>query len=252
MAEERDKMENEVNDLEEMTATEMVKKGVKKGVKNTTRKPWFKRLIAFFLTFCLGFGLGFYRRHKSTAISPISTVPVSAVVSAPAEKPFVLTVNHIEEILSLASDLITTKYVYTDADTYEDYKQFFNVRLPFTTNKVVFTYSGELGIGIDLSKLSVYLDNENKAITISLPKIDVKYNEIDAESFEYYNVSTTIFNQLKMEDVSDLIATLIEKKEEQVLNDKKVMEEAYSNTEVVLRNLLSNSNFTRDYKVIFK
>ena len=48
--------------------------------------------------------------------------------------------------------------------------------------------------------MSLYLDNENKTITITLPELEVKYKEIDAESFEYYNVSSSIFNQFKMAD----------------------------------------------------
>lgn len=245
-------MENEVKDLEEMTGTEIVKVGVKRRIKSTARKPWFKRLIAFLLTFCVGFGTGFYQRNKSVSASLAPDLSTSVVAPIPTEKPFVLTISHVEEIIKLASDMITTKYAYTDADTYENYKQLFNVKLPLTTNKVVFTYSGEIGIGIDLSKVTAYLDNENKTITIDLPEIDVKYNEIDAESFEYYNVSSTIFNQLEMEDVTDLIATLLEQKEAQVLNDKKIMEEAENNTEIVLRSLLNSSDVTKEYKVIFK
>lgn len=245
-------MENGAKDLEEMTGTEIVKAGVKRGIKSTVRKPWFKRLITFLLIFCVGFGTGFYRRGKSVSASLTPDLSTFVVAPIPTEKPFLLTISHVEEIIKLASDMITTKYAYTDADTYENYKQLFNIKLPLTTNKVVFTYSGEIGIGIDLSEITAYLDNENKTITIDLPEVNVKYNEIDAESFEYYNVSSTIFNQLEMEDITDLIAALLEQKEAQVLNNKKIMEEAKGNTEIVLRSLLSNSDITKEYKVVFK
>lgn len=240
--------------LENMTPVEIVKEGVKKGLSETTRKRWFKRSIALFLTFCMGFGIGVYRCYeyiKGKKKIPEQTTP-SVVATAPAEEPFSLTISHVEEIINPASDLIITKYSYTDADTYENYKELFHIRLPITTYKVVFTYSGNVGIGIDMSKLSSYLDHENKSITFVLPELEVKYNEIDAGSFQYFNVSTTIFNQLKMDDLTDLISTLLEEKEQQVLNDKKIMDEAYKNTELVLKSLLCASELTKDYKVIFK
>lgn len=247
-------MENEIQKLDEMTPAEIVKKGLKKGVSETTRKPWFKRLIAFLVIFCLGFGIGTYQCYKymEQRREGIDPAGPAVVVPAPTDQPITLTISHIEEIISPASDLITTKYTYTDADTYENYKQFFDIKLPFTTNKIVFTYSGRIAIGIDLSKVSTYLDNESKTITLVVPEIDIKYNEIDAESFEYYNVSTSIFNELKMEDVTDLIATLCEEKRLKVLNDKAAMEEARANTEMVLKSLLNKSELTKDYKIIFK
>lgn len=247
-------MANEIQNLESMTAAEIVKKGFRKGVSEIVEKNWFKRLIAFLLVFCVGFGIGVYQcvRYVQGDKVPLDSLNPSIVVPLPSEDPVSLTVSHVKEILAPASDLITTKYSYTDADVYENYKELFNMRLPMTTNKVVFTYSGTIGFGVDMSKVSSYLDSDNKTITIALPEIEIKYNEIDPESFEYYNVSTTIFNQLKMEDSTDLIATLLKEKERQVLNDKRVMDESRSNTELILKSLLSSSDLTKDYKVIFK
>jgi hypothetical protein len=247
-------MANETQDFENMTAAEIIKRGFRKGVSETVKSHRFRRLVVLLLVFCIGFGIGVYQclRYVRGNILPSSTHNPSVVAPTPTEKPFSLTVNHVDEILAPASDLITTKYSYTDADVYENYKELFNVRLPITTNKVVFTYSGTLGFGIDMSKLSSFLDNDSRIITIVLPELEIKYNEIDPESFEYYNVSTTIFNQLKMENSTDLIATLLEEKERQVLNDKRVMDESRSNTELILKSLLSSSDLTKDYKVIFK
>lgn len=224
-------------------------------LKRLAQGHWFKRLIALLVAFALGVGVGAHQCYKyiNSSKTEFPDAPTLAVtVPTPTEKPFTLTVSHVEEIIAPASDLITTKYTYKDADVYEDYKEFFHVRMPITTNKVVFTYSGTVGIGIDLSKLDLCVDNEGKRIAIILPELEVKYNEIDADSFEYYNVSISIFNQLKLEDCTDLIATLLAAKKEQVLNDKSVMDGARKNTELVLRSLLSTSELTRDYKVAFK
>ena len=55
-----------------------------------------------------------------------------------------------------------------------------------------------------------------------------------------------------MEDTTSLIATLLEAKESEVLNSVKIMEESRKNAETVLKSLLSNSELTKDYKIIFK
>jgi hypothetical protein len=41
------------------------------------------------------------------------------------EENYLLTISTVEEIVKPASDLITLKYNYKDADTYENYKQLF-------------------------------------------------------------------------------------------------------------------------------
>lgn len=166
-------MADERQNFKNMTAIKMVKEGLKKGISETVQKHWFKRLIVLFLAFSLGFGIGIYQcyKHIKGGKEAPKTTNLSVVASTPTEKPFTLTISHVNEIIRPASELITTKYAYTDANIYENYKELFNVRLPITTNKVVFTYSGSVGIGIDLSKVSLYLDNENKHLSKGANKI---------------------------------------------------------------------------------
>lgn len=247
-------MANKSQAPEDMTTTAILKSRLMAGISSLFQKHWFRRLITLLLAFCIGLGVGAYRCYNYLKEKQAPQEPTTSVVvtPAPTEEPVVLTISHVEEIITPASDLITTKYSYTDADTYENHKELFSVKMPFTTNEVVFTYSGTVGLGIDMSKLSTYVDNESKTITIVLPKLEVKYNEIDADSFEYFNVSTSIFNQLKMEDSTNLIADLLVEKEKQVCNDKSVMDGALENTKLVLKSLLSTSELTEDYRVIFK
>ena len=70
------------------------------------------------------------------------------------EDNYILTISTVEKIIKPASDLITSKYIYKDADSYENYKNLFGKRVPFTTDKVVFTYKGTVSVGIDLSASS--------------------------------------------------------------------------------------------------
>ncbi len=235
------------NNPEEATATDLVKAGIKKGVSGS--KPRIKRAIVLLITFALGVVVGRYVL-SSIKYNNISNKPnVSDTVP---RDDFTLTISHVEGIVDAASDLITTKYRYKDADTYENHKSFFNIKLPATTNRAVFTYRGIVHLGIDLSDVSYDINNLTKTICVTLPDIEIKSNEILPGSFEYVYQSTSIFNSFKFEDATELMSTLTQQKAEEVMNDKALMEETKKNTETVIRNLLHTSDLTKDYTITFE
>lgn len=158
----------------------------------------------------------------------------------------------VEEILKPASDLITMRYCYTDTDTYENYKQLFGKKVPFTTDKVVFTYDGYISVGMNLSDINYYINDSNKTINIILPDIVVIANEIDHSSFEYPYQSDSIFNSTDMEDFTQLINSLKEKKAGDVMNNKRFMDSAEENTKRVIEGFLTGSESTKDYTVKFQ
>ena len=186
----------------------------------------------------------YYKKGKNQNV----TVKTGEIIGEKYE----VTISNIEEALKPASDLITTKYFYTDADTYENYKELFGKKVHFTTDKVVFTYEGVVGVGIDMSKVKYEIDNKHKIILIKLPEQEIKQNEIDHESFVFYDMSDSILNSTKMDDYTTLMAKLKQKKEEQVLQNEYYMEDALENTQNVLSSFLKAANMTKDYEVIFK
>lgn len=163
-----------------------------------------------------------------------------------------LSLSTVEEIVKPASDLITMKYCYTDADVNENYKSFFGNRVPFTTDKVVFTYDGTISVGIDLSKVEYEIDNNQKAINITMPELKILANEIDASSFKYPYKSDSIFNSTDMSDYTALIDTLKQKKAEDVNNNTEFMKSAEENAKNVLKSFLTRADATKDYTVNFK
>lgn len=164
----------------------------------------------------------------------------------------VLTVWNIEEILRPASELITTKYYYTDADIFENYKQLGGMKIPLTTNKTVFTYDGTVSIGIDFSQIAIELDNEERVITVTLPPSRIIANEIDASSFRYYDVTNSVFNQTEMGDITELIDQLKQKKEEKIYADESILLQSDQNAQRILEGFLSASELTGDYTVEFQ
>lgn len=165
---------------------------------------------------------------------------------------FKVDINNIDDILSPASELITSKYYYKDAQSYENYKQFFGVKLPFTTDKIVFTFEGKISVGFDLSAIKYKIDNENKNITVFLPEISVLSNEIFADTFEYPFVSDSVLNQTGMPDYTKLIDTLKKEKSKDVLSDKELLNACTENAKNIISSLFANSELTKNYTINFE
>lgn len=158
----------------------------------------------------------------------------------------------VKEIIAPASELVTLKKEYTDFDTYENSKELFGKKLPFTTDKVIFTYSGVISAGIDLSEVELDVNNDKKTITITLPDAKILSHEIDEKSFEFYEIKNSILNETSFEDYTTLRAGLKERQEEKVLSDKEFMRSVEDSAENVIKGFLTSADATKDYKVIFK
>jgi hypothetical protein len=163
-----------------------------------------------------------------------------------------VTIQSLKQIISPASELIATKYYYTNADTYEDFKDIKGFKLPFTTNKTIFTYDGWVGLGFDISKVSFEIDTEKQIIIVELPAITVVANNIDATSFQYYDVSKSVFNSTEMREVTDLIAELKTREQEKVMANDQLIQQAEKNAQSVISSFLKSSDLTKNYDVIFK
>lgn len=180
------------------------------------------------------------------------TTPTSDIlVVEPELDGTTLTIQTVQEVLKPTAALITSEYHYTDADIYEDNKKLFDFDLPFTNTKAVFTYKGTMSIGIDLQSVEYDISEETKEISITLPTIGILSHDIDLGSFQFPFEEESIFNPKEMSDYVGALDKLKNKQAELVLNDETYMSDALHNTQEVIRLFLENSEFTRDYTVIF-
>lgn len=205
-------------------------------------------LIGGVIGFILGVSICIIKPEKKSEKEPM----VTTIDKTITDGNYTLTISNVKEVLKPASDLISTKYYYTDADTYENYKELFGKRVPFTTDKVVFIYDGIISVGIDLVEVDYEINNDNKVIVITLPKIKILSNEIDADSFEFPYMSDSIFNTTQMDDYTGLISKLKTEKAEELMENSVFMDEAMENTKAVLEQFLIVSETTKEYMVIFK
>ena len=214
-------------------------------MKEKQKKIFFYAIVLIGV-FLAGFGCKYLLDKQS----------ISVDVSGEADKvitgdDFRVEIHNVEEILVPANDLVTSRYNYKDAQVYEDYKQFFGIKLPFTEDKIVFTYKGTISLGIDMTKNKYSVDNENKIITVQLPEIQIIANEVDAGSFEYPLISDSVFNSTSMPDYTKLMDILKDEKAKDIMADTEYLNQCLENTKIVITNLLSNADMTKDFTVQF-
>lgn len=161
----------------------------------------------------------------------------------------ILTGEMIAECIQDASELVCVKYSYINDETIEDYKEVFDIKVPFTTETLKFLYKGKIKGGIDLQRIKYYIDNDNKTVTMLLPKPKVISHELDTGSFEFFDVKKSVFTEITPEKFMydlDLLKTDAEVK---FKTDEDYRDQIYENAETVLGDLISISGIADGYEL---
>ncbi|MEE8716758.1 MAG: DUF4230 domain-containing protein [Coriobacteriales bacterium] len=171
---------------------------------------------------------------------------------SPGKSTVTLTSQTVKEVVAPASELVTTKYYYTNSETYRGSKEVGDVELPGTENVVVYTYSGTVSLGIDLSQASYQVDNDAKTIVVTLPEVGITSNEIDQSSFEPQYESYSALNPITLQDAYKSEADLKQEAADKVMANDELLTDAARTARSVIRDFLTSADATRDYTVTFE
>ena len=207
--------------------------------KVTVQNVVFAVMLPIIVIICLAAG------YVVGVTSPPSKV-FSPVV---AESKIDMTV--VKQTLEASSDLVTQKYVYTDAIYDEDCLHFI-VDLPFTTRRMGFTYKGVISAGYDLSKTGIRVNEKDKQLILTLPELKIVAHEIDEDSYQYTVQEESIFNSYTPEDMTELQKKLKKRMVKSAEQDEEFKASAEENARTVLTNFLQSSGITEGYEIIIK
>ncbi len=223
---------------------------LRKNIEKIFISSLVKRFLLVLIAACVGLGIGVIiaKNRGDTDDNAIVNIVDDEIV----EENYILTITKVEEVLKPASELITTKYHYKDSDSYENYKELFGYKIPFTTDKVVFTYDGVISVGVDLAEVEYEINNDDKTITIELPEIKILANELDESSFKFPFISDSVFNATEMDDYVELIGRLKEERAADLMENTGFLRTALDNTKYVIEKFLTASDATKKYEVVFK
>jgi len=139
-------------------------------------------------------------------------------------------------------ELATTKYYYTNVVSYKENMKINDVEIPFTQKGFLIKYDGYLKAGIDINSIKI-LSESTEQIKISISKPKILDHIIDEKSVHVYDEKNSVFNNIKIKDVFDMISVEKKKMEDKIV-ENGFLEEADKNTRMALENMLKSMGFT--------
>ena len=118
----------------------------------------------------------------------------------------VITSDLLGEQLRSIQELGTVAYYYTNMGRFENSGDFYGWKVPFTTKSFIVSYDGAIKAGVDLSEVTVRIDEENRAVTVTLPAGKILSHEIPEDSIQIFDESNNIFNSITIEDYTGFTA----------------------------------------------
>lgn len=115
----------------------------------------------------------------------------------------VITADLLGQSLRSAQELVSVSYYYTNMAKYENQKDFYGWKVPFTGKSFIVSYDGIIKAGVDLSKAAVDVDETNKSVIITLPESQIISHEISEDSLEVFDESDNVFNRISIEDYNE-------------------------------------------------
>lgn len=153
------------------------------------------------------------------------------------EKPPVLSSITVQNQLQQISQLATVRYSYTNMGQFENSNEFYGIKLPFTTKRFIVAYDGVITAGVDLSQAQVTVTDQK--VTISLPAPQILSHEVDPNSLEVFDETTSIFNPITIEDYNGFQAD-----QQGVMEDKAIqgglLTQAKDQAETAISGLLAS------------
>ena len=192
----------------------------------------------------------------------VESVPQPAVTSAPVKQA--RKIVEVEKIIEVEKNisgeviqdglrdmgfLVTEEYYFTEVISYSSVKKLFKtITLGITESSYLASYDGVISAGLDFEKITVEKDEETKTITIRLPKAEVKYMEIDPESFVLYSEKEGLGNKITLNDYNDSLIEL-EKNAEKKAVERGLLNRADENAKLVISNFVNSLVDTTGYTV---
>ena len=155
----------------------------------------------------------------------------------------------ISEKLNDVGLLVTEEYLFTEVVSYSSIKKLWNIDLGFTETSYLAGYDGTVTAGIDFSQISVSKDDEQRKITVYLPRPQLLGVDIDPKSFRLYSEKEGLWNRLTVTDFNDSLIELEDNARAKAV-EKGILERAGANARLVVENLIGSLVDTEEYGII--
>jgi hypothetical protein len=183
------------------------------------------------------------------AVGIIGTLAYIRFMPPERSVPVTVTTDDIEAKINEIGELASAEFVYTitqsaDKESFE----VFNIKIPFTSSRVIYSYSGTIKAGIDFGKIRARTEGET--IHIRLPESTILSNELDNDSLTVYDEKNSIFNSFSFSDMNASQADLKKTAEETAI-ERGLLETADANARQLIEKTVGSMYGSGNYTVVF-
>lgn len=152
--------------------------------------------------------------------------------------------------IQLIAELATTSYHYTNMGQFENSNTFYGYQVPFTMKKFIISYDGEIKAGVDIKDSEIKVDD--KKIIVKIPEAKILSHEIDENSIQIFDEVSSIFNPIKIDDMSSFTKDQKAKVEKNAIEKGLLTEARDSCEKFISKMLLVDSEILGGYTIEFK
>lgn len=154
-----------------------------------------------------------------------------------------------ENIGELATQSVTTTAVRVET---KDLK-LFNVSIPLTQSKYIYTYNTTIKAGINFSDVKWQLgdtDDTSHNIYVDIPEVKTLSADIDLDSFKVLHEENNIFSPITLTEHNDSLIQLRENALSDAINSG-LYDRALDNAKTILTSFISQVYPSNEYNIIF-
>lgn len=149
--------------------------------------------------------------------------------------------DRVMNTISQVLDLSTVKYKYTNVITVKKDKSINEMKIPFTEKSFIIKYNGIINGGVKPEDIKI-VKNNGESIQIQIDKCEILDHYIDSDNIYVYDVKSSLFNKLEIQEVLDDINKYKKEYEKKALKEG-LMEEIKRSTKTSIQNMLKNIGY---------
>lgn len=145
---------------------------------------------------------------------------------------------------------LATQSAYVTVITTKDKDQkVFNVSIPFTQTKYIYSYNVNVKAGYDFEEIAYDVDEENKEIKVTMPEAKILSTEVDTDSFRVYHEQNSAFTHVSLEETNQAMDEMQKEAQEQAI-ENGLYDEAKENAKVLLKGFFSSAYDMEEYTLV--